>query len=105
MISFENANDINPNPDLKWEENAEFNLGLDFGILGDKLSGSIEYYRKTTRDLIYRYELYGPTGQRLMNAQVDGTHVSLESISAGIYMLKIYDHRGDLSFVGKVIRQ
>lgn len=60
VISFENDNDVNPNPDLKWEENSEFNIGLDFGILNDKVSGSVEYYRKTTTDLIYRYELPVP---------------------------------------------
>ncbi len=60
VISFNNDGDINPNPDLKWEQNGELNLGLDFGFLEDKISGSIEYYRKTTKDLIYKYELPVP---------------------------------------------
>ncbi|NNC82263.1 MAG: SusC/RagA family TonB-linked outer membrane protein [Flavobacteriales bacterium] len=60
VLSFENANDVNPNPDLKWEENAELNIGLDFGLWKDRISGSVEYYNKTTRDLIYRYELPVP---------------------------------------------
>ncbi|NNK80014.1 MAG: TonB-dependent receptor, partial [Flavobacteriales bacterium] len=60
VISFENANDVNPNPDLKWEENAELNIGIDFGLWRDRISGSLEYYNKTTRDLIYRYELPVP---------------------------------------------
>jgi iron complex outermembrane receptor protein len=60
VISFETSGDVNPNPDLKWEENHELNVGVDFGIFRDRLSGSIEYYRKVTKDLIYRYELPVP---------------------------------------------
>lgn len=60
VISFENSGDINANPDLKWEQNGEVNIGLDFAVLKNKISGSIEYYRKTTKDLIYRYELPVP---------------------------------------------
>ncbi len=60
VISFGNDGDINANPDLKWEENAELNLGLDFGLFKDKISGSIEFYQKRTYDLIYKYELPVP---------------------------------------------
>jgi TonB-dependent starch-binding outer membrane protein SusC len=40
------------NPDLKWESTAQLNAGLDFMFLGDRLSGSIEYYVQNTSDLI-----------------------------------------------------
>ncbi len=43
----------NANPDLKWETKGEFNAGLDFALLDYKLNGSIEYYSRTTKDLIY----------------------------------------------------
>lgn len=45
----------NPNPDLKWERTAMFNIGLDFGFFGNRLNGTIEYYDKRTSDLIYYY--------------------------------------------------
>lgn len=41
-----------PNPDLKWEEKAEINLGIDFGLLEDRLSGSIDIYTRTISDFI-----------------------------------------------------
>jgi TonB-dependent starch-binding outer membrane protein SusC len=50
----------NDNPDLKWEENAEYNIGLDFGFFSNKLSGSIEYYHKSTYDLLARYAVPVP---------------------------------------------
>lgn len=33
--------DGNPNPDLRWEKKEELNIGLDFGFLSDRISGSI----------------------------------------------------------------
>lgn len=45
----------NSNPDLKWERTGMFNIGLDFGFLGNRLNGTIEYYDKRTSDLIYYY--------------------------------------------------
>ncbi|MEQ8237725.1 MAG: SusC/RagA family TonB-linked outer membrane protein [Cyclobacteriaceae bacterium] len=40
------------NPELKWETTAQLDLGLEFGI-GERISGSIEYYRKNTTDLLF----------------------------------------------------
>ena len=45
----------NPNPDLKWEATGMLNVGLDFGLLGNRLSGTVEYYNKRTSDLIWNY--------------------------------------------------
>ncbi|MEN0004081.1 MAG: SusC/RagA family TonB-linked outer membrane protein [Bacteroidota bacterium] len=42
----------NSNPDLKWEVKSELNVGLDFALLDYKLTGSIDYYTRTTEDLI-----------------------------------------------------
>lgn len=47
----------NANPDLKWESTSMFNVGLDFGLLGGRLGGTIEYYDKLTQDLIWDYEV------------------------------------------------
>ena len=40
------------NPDLKWETTTSRNLGLDFGFFNNRLSGSIDYYDRKTRDLL-----------------------------------------------------
>lgn len=42
----------NPNPNLQWETKEEINFGSDFSMLGNRLSGSIDYYVRTTSDLI-----------------------------------------------------
>ncbi|MGI4020962.1 MAG: SusC/RagA family TonB-linked outer membrane protein [Janthinobacterium lividum] len=43
----------NENPNLKWESTATTNIGLDFGLFKDRISGSVDYYIKKTSDLIY----------------------------------------------------
>jgi len=45
----------NDNPDLKWEKTGMFNIGLDMEVLNGRLGGTIEYYDKRTKDLIYYY--------------------------------------------------
>lgn len=50
----------NPNPDLKWEKSAEFNIGVDFGLLSDRITGSIDLYKKTSSDLLYYYNVPSP---------------------------------------------
>lgn len=41
------------NPDLKWETTTQTNLGLDFGFFNQLLYGSVEYYIKKTKDILY----------------------------------------------------
>ncbi len=43
----------NPNRDLKWETKKEFNVGLDFGIWNDKVTGSVDYYTRNISDLLF----------------------------------------------------
>lgn len=40
------------NPNLKWETTTEYNIGLDFGLLNGRISGSIELYNKVISDLL-----------------------------------------------------
>jgi iron complex outermembrane receptor protein len=49
----------NPNPDLKWESTEQINIGVDFSFF-NRISGSFEWYSKTTKDLLYTYEVPQP---------------------------------------------
>jgi TonB-linked SusC/RagA family outer membrane protein len=40
------------NEDLKWETDVTFNVGVDFGLFNNKLSGSVDYFRRTAKDLL-----------------------------------------------------
>ena len=41
-----------PNPDLGWEKTEQMDIGLEYDLLGSRVSGSIDYYRMKTKDLL-----------------------------------------------------
>ena len=43
------------NPDLKWESTGMLNIGLDYAFLKGRINGTIEFYIKKTKDLIWDY--------------------------------------------------
>ena len=47
----------NVNDNLKWETTTMLNLGLDFAFLNGRINGTIEYYNKTTKDMIWNYKV------------------------------------------------
>ncbi len=47
----------NPNPDLRWETTRVFDFGLEYGLLEDRLTGEIAYYRKNTTDVLLNVTL------------------------------------------------
>lgn len=56
------------NPDLRWEQTQQFNVGVDLTFLGGDLNTSIDYFTKTTSDLLFTPDVtgilgsYGPGG-------------------------------------------
>ena len=45
----------NPNPDLKWETKRELNIGLDYRLFDSRLTGAIDVFKRTTKDLLDTY--------------------------------------------------
>ncbi|MBQ9203615.1 MAG: TonB-dependent receptor [Prevotella sp.] len=50
------------NPDLKWETTGQFNAGLDFGFMDNRLQFTADYYYKKTRDLLQNVSMPYSTG-------------------------------------------
>jgi TonB-dependent starch-binding outer membrane protein SusC len=50
----------NANTDLKWEKKGEFDAGIDFALLNSKLTGSFDFYTRTTTDLLFTYNVPVP---------------------------------------------
>ncbi len=57
------------NPDLRWEKSNQTDIGLDFGLLENRITGEIDYYNRNTDDLIYNVPVPGNTGftNRIVN--------------------------------------
>ncbi|KOH46364.1 collagen-binding protein [Sunxiuqinia dokdonensis] len=74
------------NPNLQWEKTASWNLGLDFGFLENRITGSVEYYDMSTHDMIMNQRLPEFTGFPNITTnlgQVDnkGVELSLSSVN------------------------
>jgi len=50
----------NANPNLKWETKTEIDAGFDFAFFNSKLYGSFDFYTRTTKDLLFEYEVPVP---------------------------------------------
>lgn len=50
---------------LKWEETVSLNIGVDYGILNGRITGSVEFYQKNTKDLLFERTV--PAGSNLTN--------------------------------------
>lgn len=51
------------NPDLKWEETTQYGAGIDFGFNNDRFNGSVDVYRKETKDLLLSIPSAQPAAQ------------------------------------------
>lgn len=73
-----------PNPDLEWEKTAQLDIGLDFGLFNDRLTGEIDYYIKNTTDLLLDVPVPGSAGFRTQTQNIGeienkGIEVALNS--------------------------
>ncbi len=82
----------NANPDLRWEKKEEINIGLDFALLKNRLGGSVDVYKRTTKDMLWNYNVPTPPylyGTILANA---GT-MENKGIEAQIYFFPVQRKR------------
>ncbi len=64
------------NPDLKWEENTQLNIGVDFGFLDNRISGSLEFYNRTTSDFLLQIQSAQPAVQPFFFQNIDADIVN-----------------------------
>jgi TonB-linked SusC/RagA family outer membrane protein len=74
------------NKDLQWETSTEYNAGIDFGFIGGRINGSIDFYQKTSKDLLFPVQLPLVSGGGTMVTNVGsvrntGIEVALTTIN------------------------
>lgn len=57
-------------PDLTWETNLNFNVGLDFGVMNNRISGTVEYFTRASKDLLFNRDLVPSAGFSSMDANI-----------------------------------
>jgi TonB-linked SusC/RagA family outer membrane protein len=75
------------NPDLHWEKNKQLDIALEFGVLNDRISGSLGFYNKNSTDLLFVNPIQSSTGATgiLKNTGIEirnrGLELNLTSIN------------------------
>ncbi len=74
------------NPDLKWETNVTTNLGLDFGLFGNRVTGSVDVFDRTSRDLLLAANLpftngFGSISRNAGSVQNRGLEIELNTVN------------------------
>jgi TonB-dependent starch-binding outer membrane protein SusC len=91
----------NTNYDLRWEKAQNFNLGLDFDLFHNKLTGSLNYYIRTNKDLLGYYNVpIPPNVQGSTFANVGSMKNSGFEIQLNARVLESKDFNYTLSFAG-----
>ncbi len=87
LVNFVNGYTINtiPNPNLTWEKTRGINFGLDFGLLNNRLTGTIEYYNTSTTDILLSKSLPRSQGANSILTNVGETATNGMEFSLSSY--------------------
>ena len=73
-----------PNPDIKWESTEQINLGLDFGFLKSRITGALDFFNKTTTDVLLNIPALAPSPTATQWQNVPGLKIKNTGIELGL---------------------
>ena len=77
------------NPDLRWEKNLQFDIGVDFAMFNNKITGSLDYFRRVSQDLLFNAPLSQTTGfdDVTVNSGAELLNTGIE-VSLGVFPVR-----------------
>jgi TonB-dependent starch-binding outer membrane protein SusC len=99
----------NPNPDIKWEETAQWGVGVDYELSSGRIGGSFDYFNKTTSNLIFRKDYAQPAAVDYQWVNLPGDVVN-KGVEIALYALPVTSPRlswrvdYNMSFLSNVVR-
>jgi len=87
------------NPDLKWEQTKQLNVGLDVGLFNEKLTAALEYYANTSDDLLLSVPLPNSLG---VNSGSQTRNVGSIEVSGFEVTLGYNDYEGDFKWAANL---
>jgi TonB-linked SusC/RagA family outer membrane protein len=72
-----------PNPDLKWQANTTYGAGIDFSILSSRLTGSVDYFDKSIKDLLFFQDIAQPANSTRIYVNLPG-NVRNKGVEVGL---------------------
>lgn len=88
------------NPNLKWETTEQLNFGLDFTFLNQRISGTVDVYDKTTKDLLQNLPIPSSTGYE--NILINKGDISNKGIELGLNLDLVSNDDVELSVGGNI---
>jgi TonB-linked SusC/RagA family outer membrane protein len=91
----------NINPDLSWERAINFNGGLDFALFDNRLSGSVDYYVRTNKDLLGYYNVPlppNPQSQTFTNVGTMKNSGFEVALTGAVVKQRDFDYNVSLAF-------
>tara|TARA_B100001564_G_scaffold341393_1_gene336006 strand:- start:85092 stop:88316 length:3225 start_codon:yes stop_codon:yes gene_type:complete len=88
------------NPDLTWETTEQVNFGIDFSVLDDRISGTIDFYDKKTKDLLQNIPI--PTSSGYSNILINKGDISNKGIELAMNFDLISNDDFEFSFGGNI---
>ncbi|UMB52425.1 SusC/RagA family TonB-linked outer membrane protein [Lutibacter sp. A64] len=86
------------NPDLQWEETTMFDFGLDFGLLDDRIAGSVGIYHKESDKLIYDDDIPWNSAERDISSNVASMEAKGFEFNVKYDILRTNNHRLTFDF-------
>jgi hypothetical protein len=86
------------NPELKWEKTYVTNLGVDFGLFQDRLTGSVDVYRKRSKDLLYAFPINAALAGLVGSGYLERNASSMSGHGVDISLSALVLSRGDWSW-------
>jgi TonB-dependent starch-binding outer membrane protein SusC len=95
----------NFNPDLQWEKAISYNVGIDFTLFGNSLSGSVDWFNRKSTDLLSNYDVpVGSFVQEQIFVNVGNTSSKGIEVALNWDAIKTQDFRYTASFTGSYIK-
>ncbi len=88
------------NPDLTWETTEQLNVGADFTTTNGKVSGTIDIYEKTTKDLLQNVNI--PTSSGFSNILVNRGEISNKGLEISLDTELVSSNDFNLTFGGNI---
>jgi TonB-dependent starch-binding outer membrane protein SusC len=75
-----------PNTTLKWQSTAQYDFGLEFGLFGNRITGSVDYYQQKTKDILLPLSLPASNGatsttQNLGKTETKGFELTISTVN------------------------
>ena len=99
----------NPNPDIKWEQTAQWGVGLDYELSSGRVGGSFDYFNKATSNLIFRKDFAQPAAVSYQWVNLPGKVIN-KGVEIALYALPMASPRlswrvdYNMSFLNNVVR-